>query len=328
MKLRWGIIGLGKIAEHFARDFNDASSDQNELVAVASRTLDKARAFAQNHQISKFYGSYEAIFEDSEVDIIYIATPHNSHKKYSIEALKAAKHVLCEKPMGVNSAELREMIDVARKNNVFLMEALWTRWNPVILDVLELLHSDKLGSIIKVEADFGFKALMNPNDRLFNPEFAGGALLDIGIYPLFLSYLLLGKPKSLNASATLSDLGVDLSTSMLLNYSNDVYFQGDCTILEDTETTATITCETGEVIISRRWHEANSYQVTHSNGNIDKFALDLKNRGYYEEVKHCYEMIATGNIESDMWSLKNSVELAEILDQVRAKIGLVYPFEK
>lgn len=328
MKLRWGIIGLGKIAGHFARDFIHTSSDQNELVAVASRSLDKARAFAQIHQIPKFYKSYEALFQDSEVDIIYNATPHNSHKTYTIMALEAGKHVLCEKPMGVNSAEVQDMINTAKKNKLFLMEALWTRWNPVILDVLELLSSDKLGSIIKVEADFGFKALMNPNDRLFKPELAGGALLDIGIYPLFLSYLLLGKPKSLNASATLSDLGVDLSTSMLLNYSNDVYFQADCTILEDTETTATITCETGEVIISRRWHEANSYQVTHSNGNIDKFALDLKNRGYYEEVKHCYEMIATGNIESDMWSLKNSLELADILDQVRAKIGLVYPFEK
>lgn len=328
MKLRWGIIGLGKIAGHFAHDFIHASSDQNELVAVASRSLDRARAFAQNHHITKYYGTYEDLLGDPDVDILYIATPHNSHKKYTIEALNAGKHVLCEKPMAVNRAELKEMIDIARKNKVFLMEALWTRWNPVILEVLQLIKSGKLGSIIKAEADFGFKAHFDPESRLFNPQLAGGALLDIGIYPLFLSYLLLGEPNSISTKAEFSTTGVDVETSVELNYAHNVKFQATCTLLAETDTVARITCEKAKIVIKARWHEAESYQITHADGKIEEHSVELQNRGYYEEVKHCHQRIATGNNESDMWSLRNSLELAEILDQVRAKVGLVYPFEK
>jgi predicted dehydrogenase len=328
MKLRWGIIGLGKIAGHFARDFIHASSDQNELVAVASRSLDKARAFAQNHHITEYYGTYEDLLGDPNVDILYIATPHNSHKKYTIEALNAGKHVLCEKPMAVNKAELKEMIDVTRKNKVFLMEALWTRWNPVMLEVLQLIRSGKLGSIIKAEADFGFKAHFDPESRLFNPQLAGGALLDIGIYPLFLSYLLLGEPNSISTKAEFSTTGVDVETSVELNYAHNVKFQATCTLLAETDTVARITCEKAKIVIKARWHEAESYQITYADGKIEEHSVELQNRGYYQEVKHCYERVNSANAESDMWSLRNSLALVGILDQVRAKIGLVYPFEK
>lgn len=327
MKLRWGIIGLGKIAEHFANDFVNASHTENEIVAVASRTEDKARAFAQNHNIARYYGTYEELLKDPNVDIVYIATPHNSHKTYTIDTLNSGKHVLCEKPIGVSAIEVEEMKSVAEDRQLFLMEALWTRWNPVILEVVKLLDSGKLGNIIKANADFGFPADLNPEGRLLNPALAGGALLDIGIYQLFLAYLLLGKPNSISAKAILSKSGVDLKTSALLHYAQNIEFTVECTLQEDTETTATITCDNGEIIIHRRWHEADSYQIVDNEGKVEVRKIKLNNRGYYEEVKHCHEMISRGQISSNMWSLDDSLQLLQIMDEVRSQIGLLYPFE-
>jgi len=194
--IRWGIVGLGGIAHKFASDLKLV--DNTEIVAVASRSIDKAKEFQEQYKAKHAFGSYKELFTCDEVDVIYIATPHTSHKELSIQAMNHGKHVLCEKPAGINRGEVAEMVLVANKNKVFLMEALWARFNPSILKAKELVDSGAMGTLRYLHADFAFFALNKPEDgRLLNPELGGGTLLDIGIYPIFLSYLLLGKPNKI-----------------------------------------------------------------------------------------------------------------------------------
>ncbi|MBT8235709.1 MAG: Gfo/Idh/MocA family oxidoreductase, partial [Bacteroidia bacterium] len=209
-RIRWGILGLGNIARKFALDL--ALIPQAELVAVASRNAEKAKDFTgaipQNPQF--LHGSYEDLFANTDVEIIYIATPHHAHKKWAIEAMKNGKHVLCEKPMGINKGEVSEMIACAKENNVFLMEGLWSRFNPALLKMKAMIAAGTIGKVGYIQADFAFNAMDRPLDsRIWNPDLAGGSLLDIGIYPIFLSYWLLGMPKDIKAVADFHPLGVD-----------------------------------------------------------------------------------------------------------------------
>ncbi|MEZ4969836.1 MAG: Gfo/Idh/MocA family oxidoreductase [Flavobacteriaceae bacterium] len=184
-KINWGIIGLGNIARNFVKDL--ALVDEAQVYAAASRNLAKAKEFAAAHNISNAFGSYRELLECREVDVVYIATPHTSHCELSIMAMEHGKHVLCEKPMGVNRAEVEKMIAAAQKNKVFLMEALWSRFNPSIMKVKQLIGNGEIGPLAYVHADFAFYALDRDfNGRVLNPELAGGSLLDIGIYPIFL----------------------------------------------------------------------------------------------------------------------------------------------
>jgi len=187
----WGILGLGKIANSFVQDLKLVHST---IAAAASRSQQKANDFAQQYAISKAYGNYEALFEDPNVDIIYIATPHHAHADLAIKALNAGKHVLCEKPMGVNQKEVEGMVEAAKKNGVFLMEALWTRFNPTYQAIQKHLKNGDIGTVNFLNADFGFINKKPSEGRLLNINLAGGALLDIGIYPVFLAYSLFGKP--------------------------------------------------------------------------------------------------------------------------------------
>lgn len=198
--IRWGIIGLGKIANKFATDL--ATIENTELVAVASRNQENANDFAKNYNVRKAYNSYLDLAKDDEVDAVYIATPHSFHKEHTILCLKNKKAVLCEKPFAMNLQEVEEMIAVAKENDVLLMEALWTYFLPHYTYVLESLKNEKFGKLLKLEADFGFSRGFDNNSRLFKKEVGGGSLLDIGIYPIFAALSTLGKPDTIKANAT------------------------------------------------------------------------------------------------------------------------------
>lgn len=215
--VRWGIVGPGRIAHSFAKDLSLVEGCK--LTAVASRSLERAQDFANEYGAEYSYGSYEAIFESTEVDVLYIATPHTSHCQLSIAAMEKGKHVLCEKPLGLNKEEVGSMIAVARENKVFLMEALWSRFNPSILKVKEMVEKGDLGKIAYLNASFGFYALdRDEKHRLLNLDLAGGTLLDIGIYPIFLSYLILGKPERIMAASKFHRTGVEAQTAMIFEY--------------------------------------------------------------------------------------------------------------
>ena len=203
--IQWGIIGLGRIANKFATDLSTVEDSQ--LVAVASRSQQKADKFAFKYNSKKAYDSYEKLVKDSQVDAVYIATPHRFHKEHTLLCLRHKKAVLCEKPFAMNLQDVTEMVEVAKEHNVLLMEALWTFFLPHFNYVIDVVKSEKFGKLKSLEADFGFFHPYDIEHRLFNKQLGGGSLLDIGIYPIFVALSSLGKPKSIAAAATFLIMG-------------------------------------------------------------------------------------------------------------------------
>ena len=258
-KVRWGIVGLGNIAKLFAEDLalvNDA-----ELVAVASSNINRAKDFAKTYGANRFYGSYEELFNDTEVDIVYVATYHHTHAEVSISAMNSGKHVLCEKPISTNKTEAAAMIEVSQKNDVFFMEAFWSRFNPTIRKVKHLVENGEIGKLRYLNAEFTFYVLdSDPKGRMLNPDLAGGSLLDMGVYPIFLSYLLFGKPQEILARSNFHETGAEIQTSMLFQYDNAqaVLYSG---FANNTDMKAKIAGEKGEIFIEPIWHETQGFTL-------------------------------------------------------------------
>lgn len=318
---KWAILGPGKIAHKFAKGLAEVPGA--ELYAVASRSLTKAQEFAKEFDIAKSYGSYEDLANDTEVDIVYIATPHVFHYEHTLLCLKHKKAVLCEKPFAINKEQVVEMIQTAKKENVFLMEALWTYFLPHYHYVLELVKSEKFGKVTGLEADFGFEAPYLPENRLFNKNLGGGSLLDIGIYPVFAALTLLGKPDTISAKAEFGETGVDQSCHIAFKYQNGVRAQLLSTIDKTTPTTATINFEKATLTINRRFHEPTSVTILQNNQE-KTVSFDVKTNGYNFEAEHVQQMLAEGRTESTVMNFEKSLELIGLLDDIRKEIGLVY----
>ena len=323
MKIRWGIIGLGKIAGKFAEDL--ALVDGGELVAVGSRSQEKAEEFGQRHGAKYFHSSYEDLFKNIEVDIIYIATPHNSHLTYALKAMQHGKHVLCEKPLGINKGQVNQLIQASIENNVFLMEALWSRFNPTIRAVLQHIRNNEIGQVNYIQADFAFFKEIDLKSRLFSLDLAGGSLLDVGIYPIFLSYLIMGYPKQILATSTKHSNGIDLQMSALLKYDQGIA-QVMSGLTSHADMTAKICGDLGELYIHDRWHEAQSYRMQ-KGSDVEHFELPTKGRGYTYEIEECHSCLHEGKTESDLWSHQDSLNLISIMDEIRGLIDLKYAFE-
>lgn len=319
--IRWGIIGLGKIANKFAKDLQ--SVDHCQLYAVASRHQQKASSFAKQYNATKAYDSYEELASDPNVDAVYIATPHSLHKAHSILCLKQKKAVLCEKPLSMNLQEVEEMIAVAKLNDVLLMEAMWTYFLPHYQFVLSTLNSGKYGAITKLEANFGFQPELDMDSRVFKKALGGGSLLDIGIYPIFAALSTLGKPLDIDAKATFFENGVDSSCSVIFNYEQGTKAFLKSTLLEKTSNTATFYCENGTVKINSRFHAPSSVTII-SRGNEELFEFDNSTIGYSYEVLHFNELLRDHQKESHIMTFNFSRMLMETLDKVRANIGLDY----
>ncbi|MGP1994140.1 Gfo/Idh/MocA family protein [Zobellia laminariae] len=323
--VRWGIVGLGSIAHTFAKDL--AMVKGGSLIAVASRSIEKAKEFAKEYGATYTFDSYEALFESNEVDVVYIATPHTSHEDLSIRAMQKGKHVLCEKPMGVNPEQIARMISAAKENKVFLMEALWSRFNPSIQKAKQLVDNGKIGPIGFIHADFAFYALSrDAENRLLNPDLAGGSLLDVGIYPIFLSYLLLGMPKKIQASSRFFKTGVEMQTSMIFDYDDAqaILYSG---LNSKSEMKAEISGSDGSIFLYPRWHEAQGYSIE-KEGEVVDYNLPTHGKGYTYEIEEVQACLASGKQQSTMWSHQNSLDLAQLLYEVRQKSGVIFPFEE
>ncbi|APQ18554.1 Gfo/Idh/MocA family protein [Maribacter hydrothermalis] len=322
--IKWGIVGAGNIAHSFSKDL--ALVNGGKLVSVASRNLEKAKTFADEYGAPNAFGSYDELFNSNTVDVIYIATPHTNHAQLSIAAMKAGNNVLCEKPAGVNKSEVAQMVKVAKENQVFFMEALWSRFNPTIIKVKELVDNGTIGNIGYLHADFAFYGLdRNENGRLLNPELAGGSLLDIGIYPIFLSYLMLGKPKDIKATANFYKTGVEVQMSIIFNYENAqaILYSG---LNSNSEKKAEIAGSKGTIFIHPRWHEASGYTI--EKGDDTRINQLVKiGKGYTYEIEEVHSCLRSGKKESELWSHQNSLDLIEIMDSIRKKTGIVFPFE-
>jgi predicted dehydrogenase len=322
-KYNWGIIGCGKIAHNFAQDLSIA--ENANLYAVASRSHSKAVDFGDIYNASKAYGSYQELANDPNVDVVYIATPHVFHCENTLMCLNAGKAVLCEKAFGMNQAEVQKMVDLAQEKGIFLMEALWTRFIPGTEKVLELIQNDKIGEIKLVKADFGFRAAYDTTKRLFNKKLGGGSLLDIGIYPIFLSLLTLGKPQNITAKAVMSPTQVDSTCSMVFEYENDAAAILDSNLLVNTNIEGWIYGTKGSIKMNRRFHHCESIEYYNANHELEStYDIKYTGNGYYHEILEVMRCLEAGKTESDALPLSFSLDLIRILDEVRAKIGLVY----
>lgn len=324
-KIKWGIVGLGGIAHKFASDL--LLVENAEINAVASRSLDKAKEFANQYKSVHAFGSYKELFECDEVNVIYIATPHTSHKELSIEAMKYGKHVLCEKPAGINKKEVEEMVAIAKENNVFLMEALWSRFNPAIRKVKELVDDGSIGELRYLHADFAFYGLDKPEEgRVLNPELGGGTLLDIGIYPIFLSYLLLGKPKNILSASKFYKTGVEIQTSMIFDYegAQSILYSG---LNSESKMEAEISCSKGSIFLRPQWHAAKGYSIK-KQGILEEIDMPTAGNGYTFEIEEVHTCLWERKLESNLWSHQNSLDLAQIIQDIREENGITFPFEQ
>jgi predicted dehydrogenase len=319
-KIRWGIIGLGKIANKFASDL--ATQGNAELVAVASRSAKNAAEFAQKYQANKAYDSYEELAKDVDVDAVYIATPHSFHKMHSILCLQNKKAVLCEKPLAMNLEEVTEMIDVAQENNVLLMEAMWTAFLPHFSFVLELVKDEKYGKLKSLAADFGFYSPYNVANRLFKKEVGGGSLLDIGIYPIFAAIVTLGRPDKIAANATFFENGADSSCAMTFYYK-DATAVLKSTLLAETPTDAVFTFERAQVKINRQFHSPTSLTVC-QNENVETINFPCSTIGYNFEISHFNDLLLNNKKESPILTYNFSKDLIKTIDEVRKIIDLSY----
>jgi len=318
-KIKWGIIGLGKIAQKFVNDLK--LIENAELEAVASRGLAKSEAFAKTYDAKKFYGSYEALLQDKFVDIVYIATPHNSHAQIAVLALENKKAVLCEKPFAINQKQVFNMIEASKQHNMFLMEALWTRFLPAIKKIKSTVENGEIGEIKYLNADFSFKA--HPSiQRIYDKELGGGSILDIGIYPIFLAYLIFGIPDKIMAKAHFYDSGADSQVSIIFDYKNAqaVLFSS---FNSNSKREAKISGTLGEIVIDSPWNEASNFSVFKDNKE-EKISLPISGKGFTHQISECNSCLLENRTQSSLWSHQNSIELITLLDAVRKEIGLVY----
>ncbi len=323
-KIRWGIVGPGNIARKFVSDL--LLVDDAEVTAVASRSMERAKEFADEYGVKHTFGDYDALFQSGKVDVVYIATPHNFHKDLSVKALENGIGVLCEKPMGVNRPEVVEQVNTSKKHNAFLMEAMWSRFNPSIQKVKQLVDAGDIGELKYLYADFAFYGLDKGLDsRLLNPNLASGSILDIGIYPIFLSYLLLGMPDEIMATSKFHENGTELQTSMIFDYESaqSVLYSG---LTSNSRMEAEISGTEGELFLNPRWHHADGYTLV-KDEQTNKFELPLTGFGYYHEILEVHKCLKEHKIESDLWSHQNSLDLSELLDTVREICGISFPFE-
>ncbi|MFD1096068.1 Gfo/Idh/MocA family protein [Salegentibacter chungangensis] len=320
-KIKWGILGLGKIAGKFARGLEHI--DGSELYAVASRSISKAKEFAREFPEARPYGSYEEMLKDENIDVIYIATPHVFHLEHSLLSLKHDKAVLCEKPFALNTSQVEEMITMAKNKDLFLMEAMWTQFLPHFKFVKQVIESGKYGKIRNLKANFGFEAPVDYNKRLYNKALGGGSLLDIGIYPVFMALSLLGEPEKFQAKAEFSKTGIDQHCDIIFEYPGGTEAKLQSSIVKKTDTAAKIVLEKATITLNSRFHEPTSVTISTAEGEEIK-EFETSGNGYNFEAEHVERMLREGRKESTEMTFEKSLSLIRHLDMIRNKIDLDY----
>jgi len=322
--LRWGILAPGDIARDFVNAMH-RHTDQR-AVAVAGRSAERAAAFAERHGIARSYGDHRALVEDPEVDIVYVASPHSEHKRLALLAIAAGKHVLVEKPIAVTAAEAREIRDAARAAGVFAMEAMWTRYLPQTDVMLKLREQGVLGELRQVIADFGTKGNPDPAGRIYNPELAGGALLDLGIYPVWFAQLWLGRPSAVTALGSLTATGVDAQTSIILRYASGAQAVLSTTLLAFTPARASVSGTDARIEVNPWMAVPAGFELVQpGKGDVRlQFSNDtpLQFRdGLAWQAAAIARHIADGLTDSPLHPLDFAIEVMETMDEIRRQVG-------
>ncbi|MBC8570729.1 Gfo/Idh/MocA family protein [Zongyangia hominis] len=323
--IKWGILGTGTIATKFCTGL--CALQDAQIYAVGSRTQASADRFARRFAISKAYGSYEALASDPEVDVIYIATPHTFHMENALLCLSHNKPVLCEKPFALNAAQAEKVFDLARQKNLFVMEAFWTRFQPLATELLSRLSSGEFGAVRSVSAAFGFEEELGPQGRLLNKNLAGGALLDVGIYTLSYAGMIFGEaPSSLTSVARIGDTGVDEQNAILTQYPSGGIGCLQSAVTADIPNDAQIIATKARVDIPEFWHAETAY-VFPKEGQPYEIHLPFMKNGYEYEAMEVMDCLRQGKVESDILPWSHTLQIMELLDRCREQWGLQYPQE-
>lgn len=323
-KFTWGILGPGGIARAFAKDLTMISG--HTIGAVGSRSLGNAQNFSAAFG-GTAYGSYEELVADPTIDAVYVATPHPAHHDNVVLALNAGKPVLCEKPFSVNAKQAQSMIDAAARNKTALMEAMWARFLPHYAKVREIVDSGVLGPILSIHADHGQRLADQGIPRLIEPALAGGALLDLGIYPVSFAHMILGNPMHVTSQAVMTDKGVDAQTSMIFTYEDGAQAVLTTTMIEQTPCRAVVAGLHGWLEIDRTFYNPAEMRVVLNDGTVTEYSNNYTGHGLREQAETFKQLVLAGKLESEILTWKDTVDIMKTLDTVRAQIGLKYPFE-
>jgi predicted dehydrogenase len=323
--VRWGILSTGAMARLFAEGL--ARLERAELVAVGSRTREAAIRFGEAYGVPRRHASYRALVEDPEVDVVYVATPHAFHHRDTLMSLAAGKAVLCEKAFALNAPQAREMVAEARRRKLFLMEAMWNRFNPVVKRMHGLVEDGAIGEPRMLVADFGLGASFDPANRLFDPALGGGALLDLGVYPVALASLLFGPPASLATQAHLGLTGVDERAGMVFRYQDEKLAVLHTSLREKTPSEATLFGTEGKIHLQGPIFRPTALRLTRPAEEDELFQPVMEGNGYDLEAAEVMRCLAAGKTESSAMTLDETISIMETLDALRAAWGMRYPGE-
>ncbi|MBB2182473.1 Gfo/Idh/MocA family oxidoreductase [Lachnospiraceae bacterium MD1] len=324
--VKWGIIGPGSIASSFATAL--ASMEHTEITAVASRSIDRAKEFAERFHVKKAYGSYEELVNDPEIDVVYIGTPHSEHKAHAALCISNKKSVLCEKPITINQEDAKYLINLAREHRVFLMEAMWTKFLPVTKTVKQWLNDKVIGEIKYMNISFGFQNAFDAKSRLFNPDLAGGALLDVGIYPISYAIHLMGKlPDQVVGSAYLGKSNVDEMNVISFVYNEGVMASLSSAISTNTGCYAVIIGDKGRIEVPEFYGADTAMRYDEQGTLVERFHHKHPSNGYVYEAEEVNRCIREGKMESDIIPLRDTLDIMKIMDDLRSSWGLQYPQE-
>ena len=321
--LRWGIAATGGIAASMCEAL--ATLPDARITAVGSRMQEAAANFAARFEIPNAHGTYEALFADPDVDIVYVASPHSHHHSMTIGALDAGKHVLCEKAFALNAAQAREMVDASRRNDRFLMEAMWTWFIPAVVEVRRRVLDGEIGELKVVEANFGI-AVLDPDGRHRRADLAGGAMLDVGIYPITFARFLAGDPVDAKVIGSLGATGVDATVGGVVSYSSGAIGVFHTSLDMPTSQRASVYGTSGRIDVDAPFWFPSGFTVRVT--GEEPVHVDMVNNGLAHEAQHAMERIREGHRESDVISLATTVSTMELLDDIRDQLGVVYPQER
>lgn len=324
-ELRWGILGPGGIAR---AQTSDLLGSGFTVTAVGSRSLDRAREFADSFGIGTAHGSYEDLVSDPEVDVVYVASPHSEHYAHARLALEAGKHVLVEKAFTVTAEQAEALVDLAEQSGLVLLEAMWTRFLPHMVRLREIIAAGTIGEVRTVIADHNQSLPKDPEHRINNPRLAGGALLDLGIYPVSFAHDVLGEPASIAAHAALTGTGVDRQTAILLGYDGGRQAVLHTALDTRGPNTAAVLGTDGWVGLDAVWYTPTSFTVRDGRGDvIERFAQEVEGRGMQYQAAELERLVEAGSTSGEILPARESVTVMRTLDEVRRQIGLEYPTE-
>lgn len=323
--IRWGVVATGGIATSFA----DAMTrvDGGEIVAVSSRSPERAAEFADRWGIAHRHPDDGSLASNPEVDAVYVATPHSRHEADTLACLRAGKHVLCEKPFALNRGQVERMIEAAAANDRFLMEAVWSRFLPAYVELGRILAEGRIGTPLQVDASFGFRMPLDPTHRLFDPAQGGGALLDLGIYPIQLCTLVLGPIEHIAATAQLGSTQVDEQVAAVLRHERGGIGVVQAAINAPLACTARISGTGGWIDVPAFMHCPTSFTVNTNGAAPEVVDAAFPGNGLEPEIEEVHRCLAAGLTESPSMPLSETVALATAMDDIRAQIGLTYPGE-